>query len=175
MMIRCIYPLVGLLFAICALGAEPPTERITDGKIIGISLTTDEAQIKGSQYANPLITYFDLKNFANVMIADYQNYQNSIIDFSYRSGISPERSEIAAQIEARGKQILDELSKLSGRDLEKRYIAAQLELHVRTLESIDKVFLPNVQNLELRNLVSTIRPAIQNKLDWALRIKGEYR
>lgn len=168
--------LLGLLFCTFVLravfAAEP--EVMNDGKIVGISLMTDQAQIQGSQFAYPRIQYFDLKNFANTMVVDYQNYEKTIMDFAQRTGIAPQESLAADEIKARAKVVLAELYELSGQALEKKYIEAQVELHQKTLGTIDQIFLPSASNIELRNLINTIRPAVQNKLEWALRIQINY-
>lgn len=149
-------------------------EKITDEKIVGIALTTYDAQISGSNYAYPLIYYWDLKNFAHAMTVDYQNYKNTVLDFARRHDITPEESSISKEIAVRGQVALEELSKLQGRKLEHKYLDYQLELHLKTIHSIDDVFLPNVQNRELADLIYKIRPVIVGRLDWAKRIKQVY-
>lgn len=167
--------IVGMFMGLSlALASDPEPEPMTDGKIVGISLTTDQAQIQGSEWAYPRIEYFDLKNFASAMIVDYENYKSTVLNFSQRTGITPEVSQIAAEIDARGKKVIAEMMKLSGRAMEKRYIDAQVELHERTLGTIDHVFMVHAKHPELRNLVSAIRPAIAGRMEWALRIQYQY-
>jgi putative membrane protein len=137
-------------------------------------MTTNTVQIRGSQYAVPRMQYYDILNFANAMVVDYQNYQNILINFSQKSGVSPELSATAREIEARGNEVLEEMKALKGMALEKRYIEAQIELHLKTLDTIDQLFLPNVYNQELRNLINGLRPTVQNRLEWAFRIQKAY-
>lgn len=160
------------VLSVCKLAnaAEP----ITDPKIVGIAIATDNVQIEGSRYSYPLIEYVDLKNFANFMIIDYENYKQTILDVAQRQQIPIEDSEFARDVLARGQVALKELKKLQGRDLEKRYAEYEIELHEKTITTIDKVFLPNVENQELEKLIGNLRPIVMGRLDWAKRIRGMY-
>lgn len=162
-----------IVYLACAFYADAADE-ITDARIAGIALATDEVQIEGSTYAVPRIAYFDLKNFANAMVVDYQNYRNIMLDWCKRYDVIPEESDESRAVLKRGQEAIEELKRLVGRDFEKRYTDYQIELHVRTIDTIDKVFLPNVENRELRKLILQIRPVIQGRWDWIVRIRATY-
>ena len=65
----------------------------------------------------------------------------------------------------------DALKGKKGADFDRAYVDDEVKAHQQVLDTIDNQLLPNAQNPELKQLITSVRPVIAQHLDHAKQLQ----
>ena len=139
----------------------------TDPQIAAIVVAANKVDIEAAQYAKKHTKNAKVKQFANLMIKDHTSVNKQAVALVTKLGVTPEENDTSKSLTDGGKQNLDNLKTLKGKDFDKAYAEHEVAYHEQVLKAIDDTLIPNAKNEELKDLITKVRPAFQTHLDHA--------
>jgi putative membrane protein len=179
--------LTGVLALSCALGAcagdnNPDTPRTTGtGGSVGTAGTADAdrgfveeqlamgtAEIELGRLAQERGQHADVKEFGAMMVEQHQKAADELrpIANKFTTGEAPARTPEADD----HKELLDELSGLTGRDFDKKYIQEMIDDHQEGIDDLESK-AENAASPEVKSWAAKALPTMRQHLERARAIK----
>lgn len=157
-------------FALPVFAAEPAT-KLSDAEIIKIVETANDAEIRASEVAKGKAKDDSVKNFAKDMIKVHEDNNKEGKQLAKTQKISPKESDTSRSLKKETDEKITDLKRTTGKEFEKAYINAQIDMHKKVLASIDNELLPNAQNPELKAMLEKTRPVVEEHLTHAQHLQ----
>ena len=151
------------------------TGAVSDGQILHIAKTANDADIEGGNLAQTKGQNEDVKAFANLMISDHTAANQAGMQAAQAGGISAQDNPTSQQLMADHQAATQRLQSLSGAEFDKAYIAHEVDVHQKVLNALDQTLLPSAQNPELKNVLTQVRATVEAHLTRARDIQGKLR
>lgn len=145
---------------------------LSDAQIVDVVKTADEGEIKSSEHAKKHATSKEVKSFAKMMIQHHEKNEKEAKKLTSRLKIKAETNDVSHSLAASAKQDLEKLKDLKGKDYDKAYIQAQMDMHKAVLSSIENSLLPSAKNAELKAMLEKTRDTVAQHLTEAERINS---
>jgi putative membrane protein len=158
----------GLLFTLTAVAAPGPN----DAQIAAIVVTANQVDIDAGKLAASKSHTADVQKFAQRMITDHTGVNKSAVDLVTKLKVTPEDNPTSQSLKAGGDQNLSNLKDLKGHAFDKAYIDHEVTYHEQVIDAMDKVLIPNAQNVELKALLIKVRPAFVAHLEHAKKVQA---
>ena len=147
-------------------GALPPSD------IAGIVMTVHEGEIEQGQAAAQKATNAQVREFAQMMVTDHTNGNNTARDVFGREGISPGENDTTRTLTANSRRTISNLNTYSGAAFDREYMRTQVAMHEWTLNSLDNLLIPSSTSAAVRSMLETQRASVAAHLEHARRILG---
>jgi putative membrane protein len=109
----------------------------------------------------------DVKAFANRMVQDHTKAGEELMKVTSRLGIAT-----PAEDEKPYKDLVDQLTKLSGAEFDRLYMNEMVRRHTDTLAGID-TFTTGANNADLKGWATTVTPTVREHLQMAKDISAK--
>ncbi|MES1980955.1 MAG: DUF4142 domain-containing protein [Pseudomonadota bacterium] len=146
---------------------ETPTLTPSDAQIAKILDVANKGEIKAAKEAKSSASNNDVKQFAEQMITDHTAMEDSNKALAKKLRINPQESATSRELETEANNTLKGLKTLKGAEFDKAYMASQVSMHQKVLDTINNTLLPNAQNPELKAMLTEATPKIQAHLQHA--------
>ena len=150
-------------------------ERVNDATIAALVLAANNADIAYAHIALAKAVDPRVKQFAETMINDHSAVNKAAGDLVTRLGVTPTDNERSLDLRDRAEEIRDELREKDGKDFDRSYLSNEVKYHADVLEMVDKLLIPSAMNGELRNLLTSVRPAFAAHLEHAKQLQKSVR
>lgn len=172
---------VGLVFAASPVSAQEASGAmdahvkgtITDDNIAQTVLTINSAHKANAMLALDRAESETVKNFANDVATAHTGVNEQAMRQFRDLGIIPKENEKTKTIEIRQSAKRAELTKLSGSEFDRAYMANEVKLYEKALKSFDELLIPHARRAELKTWLEGVRPAFAAYLERAEEIQGE--
>lgn len=162
-----VFALIGLM------GPAAFAENLSDGQIVQVVQTANNADIAGGRLAESKAVHPDVRKFAREMVKDHSAANSDVMAVAKKNALSASNSDISGSLRRIADTDSARLKGLSGADFDKQYMEHEVSFHQDVLKTIDQTLIPNAKNEELKNLIMKIRPTIQGHLDEAKSIQAK--
>jgi putative membrane protein len=143
----------------------PAAAPLTDDEILSVLDAANDKEIEESKAVAGKLTDKDAKAFAKMMTDHHSAAKKKAAAVATKSKLTPTDNPSAAKIRTDTKMDVDSLSKLTGPDLDKAYVALMLKDHQKTLADLDTKIIPAIKNPDLAQLVKTdVRATVEAHL-----------
>lgn len=142
-----------------------------DAQIAEIAVTANNIDINAGKVAKSKAKNKEVKNFAQEMVTDHTDSNKKAAALLNKLKVKPEESADSKSLKEQGASSLKKIKGLKGVEFDKAYIDNEVMFHQQVLDTLDKTLIPNAKNAELKNLLTTIRPVIDNHLQHAKKIQ----
>jgi putative membrane protein len=149
-----------MLMAPSALAQSPSTSEFVN-KVA----QSDMLEIQASQFVAPNADA-DTKPFAEMMIKDHTATSDELKELVRGGKV---RAEIPAAMDAEHQKKLDDLKKLSGRELDRQYDRMQLQAHQEAVDLFTK-YSQNGDNADLKAWAAKTLPKLKEHLAMAQKL-----
>lgn len=159
--------------------AEKP---MTDAEIAAVTSAANNGEIEMAELAKKNATHADVKNFAAMLITQHRDMETKAKALATKAKITPADNDASTALKADVQTALTSLKTQKGKEFDKAYMEAQVKAHRDVLNLFDNKLLPNVQNGEMKTLLTDGRThvathlakaeEISHKLDAALATGG---
>lgn len=142
------------LLGLCAASpvmAESPAD-LTDPQIAHVAYTADLIDIRYAHLALALSTNAAVRTFAETMVRDHTAVNAKALELLTKLGVTPEDNFLSQQLNAGADKIVDQFVLLKGADFDRAYAANELAYHQAVNSLVDKDFLPNIENADMKAL-----------------------
>jgi putative membrane protein len=171
-------------FAVAPLSAQAPTERppvpapaLDDAAIFALLEKANTAEIELGDLAVRMGQSAEVKDLGKNFAAAHTQARQKARDLAKKVDITPalppgpmKDKKDSAMVKDHGKSYeasLNKLKGLKGAEFDVAFIAREIEHHTRMLDAVENRFLPAVQNAELKQLLTELKPSLQSHLDQA--------
>jgi putative membrane protein len=138
--------------------------------IAGIVTAANEGEIAQGNAAASRATSAQVREFAQMMVADHTNALSTGRDLFAREGITPAENSITSALRSGTQTTITNLNTYSGTAFDRTYMRTQVDLHQWLLTSLDTALIPSARDPELRALLQTQRTSVAMHLDRARTI-----
>lgn len=150
---------LGAALALVAVDAGAANAGPTDAQIADIVVTANQVDIDAGKLAESRTRSNDVKAFAQRMVLDHSNVNQSAVDLVKKLQVTPQPNDTSKSLKKGGDANLAALKKLSGAAFDKAYVDHEVTYHQAVLDALDQTLIPNAQNAELKALLVKVRPA----------------
>ncbi|HET9843177.1 MAG TPA: DUF4142 domain-containing protein, partial [Gammaproteobacteria bacterium] len=109
--------------------------------------------------------------YANFMIDEHTKNQQQTEEVAKEAQITAIKDKDAKKLEKKGKEGLEKMQGLDDKKFQKEYIKTMIHDHKDALKAIDKNYLPEIKNQELKAHFSETRKHVEDHLNKAKELK----
>jgi putative membrane protein len=131
--------------------AESPAD-LTDPQIAHVAYTADLIDIRYAHLALALSTNEAVRAFAETMISDHSAVNTKALDLLQKLGVTPEDNFLSKQLNEGADKIVANFLTMKGADFDRAYAANEMAYHQAVIGIVDKDFIPNIENAEMKDL-----------------------
>lgn len=143
---------------------------VNDRTISAMLLASNNADIFYARLVPARSQRQDVKAFAQRMLTDHAGVNALITEMLAKTDMTPEDNNASLDLRDESAARRDFLRDLSGFAFDSAYISNEISYHRRFLESIDNIMVPRARREELRNILTTVRPAVAAHLSHAEQV-----
>lgn len=134
-----------------AANADSPAD-LNDLQIAHVAYVADNIDIRYAHLALALSGNPAVREFAQTMIRDHSAVNEQALALLKKLNAQPEDNFLSQSLQANAEQIVDEMSRLRGAAFDSRYAENELAYHKAVNELVEKTFIPNIENGEVKAL-----------------------
>ncbi len=150
-----------------AAATATPSSGLSDANIAAIVVAANNADILYADLALAKSADADVRAFATMVKKDHQSVNEAATALVTRLKVTPVDNQISFDLrdDAETKRLT--LRELEGAAFDSAYATNEVSYHKTVLGAIDGALIPSAQNVELRELLVAVRPAVAAHLEHA--------
>ncbi len=125
---------------------------LNDLEIAHVAYTADVIDIRYAHMALAISTNPDIHEFAKTMIRDHEAVNEQALGLLAKLGAEAQDNFLSQKLNADAEGILNEMSKLRGEEFDMYYASNELAYHGAVNGLVGDVFIPNIENAEVKAL-----------------------
>jgi putative membrane protein len=141
--------------------------QLSDAQIAAIAVAANKVDIEAGQVASKKTRNAGVKRFARDMIRDHGSANKQAAALVKKLGVTPEENDTSRAITQGGKDNLDNLKSMKGKEFDRAYAEHEVAYHQQVLGALDDKLIPNAQNQELKSLLQSVRAVVAQHLQHA--------
>lgn len=143
----------GLLIAVAAFHAHAQdAAKLNDLEIAHVAYTADNIDIRYAHLALAISNNPDVHKFAKTMIRDHEAVNAQALALLKKLKANPQDNFLSKSLIKNSEKLVDEMSKLRGAAFDKRYAENELAYHKAVNALVEKTFIPNIDNAQVKDL-----------------------
>ena len=131
--------------------AKSPGE-LNDLEIAHVAYTADLIDIRYAHLALAISKNPAVRDFAKTMIRDHSAVNDMALALLRKLGASAQDNFLSRNLNAQAETLVDEMSHMHGKAFDRRYAANELAYHKAVNGLVEGVFIPNIDNPEVKAL-----------------------
>lgn len=139
----------------------------SDANIAAIVLAANTIDIENGQLAQKTSADSSVKDFAQQMITDHTSVNDKAKALAGKLSLTPVPNAASRGLVKQMTAKRAALAKLKGAAFDKKYLDNEIAYHQAVIDMLDKTLVPDAQNAELKDLLTSVRPAFVAHLDHA--------
>ena len=143
-----------LSFAAAPAGAQDAS-KLNDLEIAHVAYVAGTIDIRYAHLAMALSKNAEVRKFAETMIRDHSAVNDQALALVKKLNVTPQDNPVSQDLLKKSDVLVAEMSKLEGAAFDKRYSANELAYHQFVNGAVEKVFIPNAKNAELKALLES--------------------
>jgi putative membrane protein len=161
--------------ALLTLASPAFAQKPNDAQIAAIVVTANQVDIDAGKLAAARTKNADVKQFAQLMVADHTGVNTQATALVTKLHVTPEPNDTSKSLKDGGDKNLAALKPLKGTAFDKAYVDHEVAYHQAVLDTIDKTLIPSASNAELKALLEKVRPAIAAHLEHAQHLQASLK
>ena len=125
---------------------------LNDLEIAHVAYTVDVIDIRYAHLALAISKNPKVHEFARTMIRDHSAVNELALELLEKLKVQPKDNFFSRQLHVNADGLVLEMSKLSGAAFDLRYAENELGYHKAVNNLVEKTFIPNLKNAEVRSL-----------------------
>lgn len=147
----------GLLIAALAFtgsvtAATQSPADLNDLEIAHVAYTADLIDVRYAHLALAISKDPKIHEFARTMIRDHEAVNKQALALLKKLNAQAQDNFFSQALNVQADQLVSEMSRLQGKDFDRRYANNELEYHRAVNGLVKDTFIPNLQNLEVKAL-----------------------
>lgn len=159
----------GISFA--ATSMHPMNGKLNDEQVSKILTTVNDGEIVLANHVLSETKNPEIKKFAQHMVNDHQMNNSTARDIIAKEKIAPMESPKNAEIKMKADESQAKLMSMTGKELDKAYIADQVKTHKAVLDDLNNKLIPTTQDSMLKSHLEKTAKKVQEHLNLAKEIQ----
>jgi putative membrane protein len=147
--------------------APVPSMAMSDANIAAATVTSNQIDVDAAKLALQRSKNAEVKKFAHEMVTDHEGVIKKAKALTTKLNITPEEDSTTKTMKSDAKDNLGKLKSASRAEFDRLYIENEVAYHQSVLDSLDRTLIPAAKNQDLKDLLSSVRPVVQQHLDHA--------
>ena len=152
--------------------AAQRAERVSPANVIAIILAANNSDLSYARLAPARSSNAEVKAFAQRMLTDHTLLNARLNDIVMRGRLRVEDNASSLDFRDYSAARRDVLRDLDGARFDSAYVANEVQYHQQYLDAITDVLMPSTTSGELRDFVTSLRPAVSAHLAHAEQIRA---
>ncbi len=131
--------------------AQMPAE-LNDLQIAHVAYIADNIDIRYAHLALAISQNPEIHEFANTMIRDHTAVNEQALSLLAKLNAQPQDNFLSQDLQKNASKLIDEMSKLRGKNFDKFYAENELAYHKAVNDLVENSFIPNIENNEVKEL-----------------------
>jgi putative membrane protein len=127
--------------------------KLNDVEIAHVVVNADEIDIRYAHLALAITKNANVREFAQTMIRDHTAVTEQAVALAKKLNITPKDNAVSQDLLKKSEALVAEMRKLDGAAFDRRYAENELAYHKFVNGAVEKTFIPNTQNAELKALL----------------------
>lgn len=156
----------------CSLPNAPATKAAaamsqpySSGEILQVLQTVNNTEINQAGIALQRSSTPSVQEVAQMIVQDHKLSNQRIARVLHATGAQQEDSMLSTGIRTQGNEIAENLTNLSGRELDCTYLQKQIEQHALVLRTVREQLRPGAEQPQVRELLTVAAPKLQAHLE----------
>lgn len=158
--------------AIAAHAKSRAETALSDPQIAGIVVATNQADIDAGKLARARSTNKDVQRFADQMVKEHTAVNQRATTLAKKLNVQPQDTEASRKLKIASRDRQQQLKGIQGADFDRAYLDHQIAHHEQVLDTLDKVLIPGARNVELKELLQKVRPAVAEHIEHAKMLQA---
>lgn len=148
--------------------------KLSDGDVAAIFLAANNTDVSYGQVAVApgRTTNTEVLAFAHRMLSDHGGLNKAALDLFATSSIRPRDNITSLNFRDESAAKRDTLREQTGAQFDSTYMANEVRYHTRLLGALDSLLIPSAKNVELKGMLTRVRPAVAAHLEHATRVQA---
>jgi putative membrane protein len=154
-----------------AAAAPATTPSLGDPQIAHVAVTANSIDSAAGAAARTKARNAQVRDFAQQMVRDHGAVNKQAVALAQRLNVTPADNDVSRQLQQGAEQSRTDLGGKTGAEVDRAYIAHEVQYHPTVLDALDKTLIPGAQNAELKALLQQVRPNVAAHLERARSIQ----
>jgi putative membrane protein len=147
--------------------------NLTDPEIASIAVTANQIDIDYAKIAGSKTKNQDVLKFAQTMAKDHQSVIDQAVALVTKLGVTPKDNATSKSLKAAEAKTRKMLESKSGKAFDKAYINNEVAYHKEVIKEVQNALIPDAQNAQLKSLLQSVLPVLQQHLSHAEMVQKE--
>lgn len=152
--------------------AKEARASLTDPNIAAMVLALNNTDISYARLAPTRAERPDVKEFSARMLTDHTGVNGLVSDLLTKLNVEPVDNTASLDMRDESANRRDAMRDLMGYPFDSTYIENEVSYHQKFLMSIDSLMLPAAKNVDLKKLLTAVRPAVAAHLAHAEQVRA---
>jgi len=151
-----------------------PAATLTDPEIASIAVTANQIDVDYGKIALKKSKNADIRKFAETMVKDHSDIIKQAVALAKKLNVTPQTNATTQSLldgQTKENAVLDSLK---GADFDKEYAKNEAAYHDAVVNAVKTVLIPQTQNAELKNLLQSVVPLLDQHLKMANDLAAKF-
>ncbi|MGE0442590.1 MAG: DUF4142 domain-containing protein [Gemmatimonadales bacterium] len=125
-------------------------QELSDVEMAHVAVTASLIDIRYAHLALALSDHPGVREFAQTMIRDHEAVNAGVAALAARLGVKAQDNAMSQSLLAGAAKTIEQLSRSRGAEFDRAYMTNELAYHQTVNGAVERQFLPNIQNAEVR-------------------------
>jgi putative membrane protein len=163
---------IAAFYMLSGAGVAQAAAKPTDPQIAHIAYTAGQLDIEAAKQAISNSANKDVRAFAEDMVRDHTAVNDKALALVKKLNVTPEDNDTSRALTKQAAEKRAELSKLTGAEFDKAYIANEVAYHKTVNGALEATLIPSASNPELKSLLQTGLKIFQGHQQHAEEVAG---
>lgn len=146
---------------------------LSDAEVAAIAVVANQIDIDYADIAKQKSKNKDILQFATTMARDHKAVIDQASALVKKLNVTPKDNAVSKQLVSDAEKAKAALNSKSGKAFDKAYIDNEVSYHKTVVNAVETLLIPETENLELKELLQNILPALKTHLAHAEKVQKE--
>ncbi len=149
--------------------------KLTDPEIASVAVTANQIDVNYGKIALKKSHNADIRKFAETMVRDHEGVIKQAVALANKLHVTPLTNATTKSLLQGEKKTTKMLNSKSGRAFDKAYADNEAAYHDAVISAIKTTLIPDCQNAELKNLLTSVMPVLEHHLHMAKEMAAKFK
>lgn len=163
-----------LLMALPIVSSAQET-KLTDPEIASIAVTANQVDIDYATVAKAKSKNADVLQFAETMTNDHKAVIAQAVALVTKLKVTPKDNAVSKKLLDDAAKIKKTLNSKSGKAFDNAYVDNEVAYHKAVISVVETMLIPATKNVELKDLLKAVVPALKAHLGHAEMLQAKFK
>ena len=147
----------------------------TDPEVASVAVAANQIDIEYAGIAKKKSKNTEILNFAETMTKDHNAVIAQASDLVKKLNVTPKDNAVSQKLNSDAEQTRKMLNAKSGSEFDKAYIDNEVAYHKAVIDAVKNLLIPETENQQLKDLLTSILPALDTHLQHAEMVQKKIK